>query len=428
MKFPMAVLFCIGYALFPAGGAQAFEHQGELLVVDTPQIAVKVVASREGMAGRHVGSGFLWEDSLQVVTAYHLIAGSTDILVSAYDGNGKRLAGGTSSATVRRVWPDYDLALLELDKPIGAIVISSVGTGTGKLQVHGFALGIQNPGPTPAWLRFNEPKNLETVIATPNVKAALKITGFPKLTIDVFDVEGNVLPGQSGGPLLDSQRRVIGVVSGGLRDGAYGRSWAIPATKLEQLVTTSRQFRSVQSEWVNVDELYEFEINPLNVETVEDLGIARWDFEGLWEFERRWISALEEMNDPYAHCKAQLYCERSIMLWQFDHMEDLYEKFVSQDERKFLDVKMQILQRDASRLVRPGFPIDEFQNTKITDPPPPVFDKKCEYAYIERDEFHDIYKNGVAWVKQYTPEWIRENASKTTNRVTPSTGRPRRGG
>jgi len=70
-------------------------------------------------------------------------------------------------------------------------------------------------------------KALHTLLFGP-IAEALNARASPSDQINVLNVEGNLVPGDSGAPVLDSGNGVVGVVDGGLQGGLAGISWAIP--------------------------------------------------------------------------------------------------------------------------------------------------------------------------------------------------------
>jgi Trypsin-like peptidase domain len=60
----------------------------------------------------------------------------------------------------------------------------------------------------------------------------LNLRRSPALRINVLSVQGDILPGHSGAPILDARDRVVAVANGGLKDGTVGISWAIPFSSI----------------------------------------------------------------------------------------------------------------------------------------------------------------------------------------------------
>ncbi len=109
--------------------------------------------------------------------------------------------------------------------------------------VLGHPLGITSQMPTKVsirpifksledWLMAAVPK----VPEVPKVKTVMeemKDRSSPALTIQVFNVEGHLLHGHSGAPIINEGDEVIGVVNGGLQDGTVEIAWAIPYKNLQ---------------------------------------------------------------------------------------------------------------------------------------------------------------------------------------------------
>jgi hypothetical protein len=57
--------------------------------------------------------------------------------------------------------------------------------------------------------------------------------GSPFYKAKVLSIQGQLLPGDSGAPILDSQNRVLAIADGGLKGGFAGISWAVPMNSLK---------------------------------------------------------------------------------------------------------------------------------------------------------------------------------------------------
>ena len=141
------------------------------------------------------GSGFVVGQGL-VATNAHVVAGESD-------GNTQVVVGNSAyDATPVLFDPDFDLAVLRTDAPLGpALPISP------SIVVPGHAGGA--------------PRAIPRTGRSPSVPAGVteEITAIGKdiynngsVTRGVYALDANVLPGNSGGPLLGPGGQVIGVV------------------------------------------------------------------------------------------------------------------------------------------------------------------------------------------------------------------------
>lgn len=155
------------------------------------------------------GSGFVLDDGL-IVTNRHVVGQPRDIAINTWDGR-------TLSAQVEGIALDADLAVIRVsgaDLPVATLRTTPVVIGE-KVA----AIGYPGGGPS--------------TITTGRV---LGLTDRPILgeQIGAIIVDASVAPGNSGGPLIDAEGRVIGVIfalSGSERNGL-----AVPAGTLLDLI------------------------------------------------------------------------------------------------------------------------------------------------------------------------------------------------
>ena len=173
-------------------------------------------------AGSAAASGFVWSDAAHVVTALHVVDGQGPIRVHYVDGNGRIEA--SSAASVARVLASSDLVLLRLDAPQQREPLP-VNTEPPRVKEQfdavGFPLNIAGVSNTEVKVRFGG-KQLRSILP-------------PK----VLELEGNLVPGLSGAPIVDRSGRIVGIVDGGLESGAIGISWGIPARFLQTLAAST---------------------------------------------------------------------------------------------------------------------------------------------------------------------------------------------
>ncbi|WP_429593051.1 S1 family peptidase [Sphingomonas zeicaulis] len=196
----------------------------------------RVIARGCTSAPQRTGTAFLWQDAQTVVTARHVVAGCSAIQVSFPS------AGLVRSASPTRQLREHDLVLLRLDSPVGleplqaSFGLPMVGS---HLAVLGFALGA----PT------LDSKSLEVTLAnsppgsrlidmlSATMQDTLRASGELNLESNVLRLDGNLLPGHSGAPLIDAAGRVRAIGSGGLQNGAGGIVWALRADYLGDLAS-----------------------------------------------------------------------------------------------------------------------------------------------------------------------------------------------
>jgi S1-C subfamily serine protease len=161
-----------------------------------------------GCEGLGTGSGFALSESV-LGTNRHVLAGADQLEVSTWDGR-------TLNITAAEVQVFGDLAFVEVDGtlPVVAELSHSIAPGSPVTAV-GYPLG----GP----LTLSEGVVIDRV--------AGDVYGLPG---DVLQVTATVEPGNSGGPLLDAQGRVVAVVFGVDTENGYGL--AIPVDEAQELL------------------------------------------------------------------------------------------------------------------------------------------------------------------------------------------------
>lgn len=157
-----------------------------------------------------LGSGFVLPGGI-VVTNRHVVGQPREVTLNTWDGR-------SLSAEVTGVATDSDLALLQLadgaDLPVAQLRSGPVQSGE-----EVFAVGYPGGGPA----RVSPGRVLGMVDGT--------VLGEPA---EVIRVEADIAQGNSGGPLVDREGRVIGVVFAIEVDAGVGL--AVPvATLLERL-------------------------------------------------------------------------------------------------------------------------------------------------------------------------------------------------
>ncbi len=169
--------------------------------------AIPAIVSIESPAGR--GTGFFVAPGV-VVTNEHVISGNWNVTLKS--------AGASMRARVTKLAPEFDLALLRVDNPVGHSILP-LGTATTarvgqEVIAIGFALGL-----------------LENTV-TRGIISGIRTAG----AATFVQTDAAINPGNSGGPLLDRNGRVIGIATLKFGDSAESLGFAIAVDHLKPLL------------------------------------------------------------------------------------------------------------------------------------------------------------------------------------------------
>jgi S1-C subfamily serine protease len=191
------------------------------------------------------GSGWLWDSQGDIVTNYHVVSGAQQIEVSF---------GGSQTMPAKVVGTDpiNDLAVVKVSSvPAGARPL--VPGVSANLQVGQTAIAIGNP--------FGQFERTLTV----GVISALDRTIQTENTVlrGVIQTDAAINEGNSGGPLLDSSGRVIGVNSAIYSPSgtSAGVGLAIPIDKVRAVVPVLLKGQRYPHPWLGVEQLG-YELTP----------------------------------------------------------------------------------------------------------------------------------------------------------------------
>lgn len=147
--------------------------------------------------GEALGAGVIVDDSGSIITCLHVVDGSDNITVVFADGS-------QSAATVEVSQPENDLAVLRPEIIPDDIVPATLGSSTG-LRVGDEVIAVGNP----FGLRDSVS---DGVISGLGRSFQSQKTGQVYTGLIQFDAAVN--PGNSGGPLLNRDGEVIGIITG----------------------------------------------------------------------------------------------------------------------------------------------------------------------------------------------------------------------
>jgi S1-C subfamily serine protease len=186
-------------------------------------------AARQGPSGR--GSGFFFTPDGLLLTNSHVVRGATEIRVTSQEGE-------QWDADVVGDDPDSDLALMR----VGATRAPHVRFArSAQLRVGQIAIAIGNP------LGFEHTVTAGIISAVGRSLRAS--TG--RLIEAVIQTDAALNPGNSGGPLIDSRGRVIGVNTA-IIPGAQGLCFATASDTAQWVLGQLLQHGRVRRAWIGV--------------------------------------------------------------------------------------------------------------------------------------------------------------------------------
>jgi S1-C subfamily serine protease len=206
----------------------------------------------EDNAGVQSGTGFVWDGAGDIVTNNHVVSGTTDVTV--------RLATGSAlAADIVGTAPNYDLAVIRLRNAPADLKPVAVGSSA-DLRVGQFAFAIGNPFGLDQSLTFGVISALHRRLPT---NSGHQIA-------NVIQTDAAVNPGNSGGPLLDSGGRVVGVNTAIISPSGSnaGIGFAIPMDVVNRVVPVLIRDGRVPTPGIGIVAVSEQDATRLGVEGI----------------------------------------------------------------------------------------------------------------------------------------------------------------
>jgi putative serine protease PepD len=165
------------------------------------------------------GSGFVIDEEGHIVTNHHVVDGAQSAVVRFLDGT-------EADADIVGTDPSTDIAVLDVNRPSSRLTPLRFA-GAGSLQVGNPVIAIGSPF------------GLEGTLTTGVISAlGREIQSQNRFTIEnAVQIDAALNQGNSGGPVLDSQGRVVGVAAQIRSEtgGNVGIGYAIPGDTAESV-------------------------------------------------------------------------------------------------------------------------------------------------------------------------------------------------
>ncbi|MCR4403502.1 MAG: trypsin-like peptidase domain-containing protein [Firmicutes bacterium] len=204
---------------FPFGGF-FFEFFGETPGQGTREMTVPAI-----------GSGFIVKPDGYVLTNNHVVEGAKEIVVTLADGR-------KFNGTVLGRDPRYDLAMVKID----ATKLPSVELGdSDRVRPGDWAIAIGNP------------YGLQHTVTAGIISGlARSIDGDPKEPGIYIQTDAAINRGNSGGPLIDIDGRVVGINTA-IIPQAQGIGFAVPINVAKNVLDDLMAGKNLAYPWIGVD-------------------------------------------------------------------------------------------------------------------------------------------------------------------------------
>jgi S1-C subfamily serine protease len=159
-------------------------------------VFIKVDEPPGAPAAEGLGTGVVVNDAAAVLTALHVVDGATSITLTFADGT-------TSPATIASRKPESDIAVLQPSQPPANVLPATLGNPNA-MQIGSEAFVVGNP--------FGLYGSLSTGVVS-GLDRSYQVTVGGPVFKGLIQVDAAVNPGNSGGPLLDRNGRVVGIVT-----------------------------------------------------------------------------------------------------------------------------------------------------------------------------------------------------------------------
>jgi S1-C subfamily serine protease len=187
------------------------------------------------------GSGFVIDEDGLILTNAHVVEAATEIRVTFSDSH-------TVSATPVGKDADTDLALLRVESDGESLQPLELGDSS-TVQVGDPTVAIGNP--------FGLERTLTTGVVSALQRRLTAPSGFA--IEDVIQTDAALNPGNSGGPLLDANGRVIGINSQiatggeGSSGGSVGIGFAVPVNTAKEVIPQLETAGHVERAYLGIE-------------------------------------------------------------------------------------------------------------------------------------------------------------------------------
>ena len=205
----------VAQAMASATPPPAFSERVYQEIMPSLVLIESTLPATNGNSSNVLGAGVVIDQSGDILTCLHVVAGATSIQLTFADGT-------QSTAQVVQKQPENDIAVLRANQPPTTIIPAVLGDPR-SVQVGDEAYVVGNPFGLYSSMSAGVISGLNRSFRPPNTNLNLQ---------GLIQIDAAVNPGNSGGPLLNRDGQVIGIVEGIVnptqQDVFIGIGFAVP--------------------------------------------------------------------------------------------------------------------------------------------------------------------------------------------------------
>jgi S1-C subfamily serine protease len=222
------------------------------------------------------GSGSVLDGSGHILTNWHVVEGASKVIVTLF--NGESYEAGLIGRD-----PTNDIAVLRIAAPRETLYPITLGDSS-NLRVGQKALAIGNP--------FGLERTLTVGILSSLNRKLPSRTGRPRDDIkSVIQIDAALNPGNSGGPLLDGQSKMIGMNTAiaSTTQANTGVGFAIPVNTIKRVVPELIERGRVLRPVIGISSVHETDRGLLVIEVTRSGPAGKAGLQGF-----KWITEREQ--------------------------------------------------------------------------------------------------------------------------------------
>jgi len=236
--------------------------------VDPAIVDINTTVQTANGSTNAAGTGMILTSTGEVLTNNHVVEGATSISVT--------IAGrsGTYTAQVEGVDPTADVALIKVKGVSGLPTVSLRDSSTLRVGESVAAIGnALGQGGTPTLTQGEITALDQTITASDFGAGAEQLTG-------MIETSASIQPGDSGGALVDSSGRVVGMITAGqvqrtrFQFSSGGLGYAVPTNAASSVVSQVRSGRSSSTVFIGEPGYMGVTVGDLDPSTASSLGVT----------------------------------------------------------------------------------------------------------------------------------------------------------